>query len=138
MATSQVLTFAEFRLDPERGQLLRGGTPVALTPKAFALLEYLAARAGRLVSKQELLDAIWPNVFVGEAVLKGTIRDVRRADVEHAIQFLEGRSEEVIGALVRKMDLASQALDFEKAARLRDQIEKLRKIELGLPAARAG
>ena len=75
----QVLTFAEFRLDPERGELLRGDTPIALTPKAFALLEYLAARAGRLVSKQELLDAVWPNVFVGEAVLKGTIRDVRRA-----------------------------------------------------------
>lgn len=91
MSASQVLTFAEFRLDPERGQLLRGATPVALTPKAFALLEYLAARAGRLVSKQELLDAIWPNVFVGEAVLKGTIRDVRRAlgDDSHAPQFIQ-------------------------------------------------
>ena len=91
MSPSQVLTFAEFRLDPERGQLLRGATPIALTPKAFALLEYLAARAGRLVSKQELLDAIWPNVFVGEAVLKGTIRDVRRAlgDDSHAPQFIE-------------------------------------------------
>ena len=88
---AQVLTFAEFRLDPERGQLLRGATPVALTPKAFALLEYLATRAGRLVSKQELLDAIWPNVFVGEAVLKGTIRDVRRAlgDDSHAPQFIQ-------------------------------------------------
>jgi pimeloyl-ACP methyl ester carboxylesterase/DNA-binding winged helix-turn-helix (wHTH) protein len=91
MSASQVLAFAEFRLDPERGQLLRGATPVALTPKAFALLEYLAARAGRLVSKQELLDAVWPNVFVGEAVLKGTIRDVRRAlgDDSHAPQFIE-------------------------------------------------
>ena len=91
MSASQVLTFAEFRLDPERGQLLRGATPVALTPKAFALLEYLASRAGRLVSKQELLDAIWPNVFVGEAVLKGTIRDVRRAlgDDSHAPQFIQ-------------------------------------------------
>ena len=91
MSASQVLTFAEFRLDPERGQLLRGATPVALTPKAFALLEYLATRAGRLVSKQELLDAIWPNVFVGEAVLKGTIRDVRRAlgDDSHAPQFIQ-------------------------------------------------
>ncbi len=91
MSASQVLTFAEFRLDPERGQLLRGATPVALTPKAFALLEYLASRAGRLVSKQELLDAIWPNVFVGEAVLKGTIRDVRRAlgDDSHAPLFIQ-------------------------------------------------
>lgn len=85
------LTFAEFRLDPDRGELLRGTAPVALTPKAFALLEYLAARAGRLVPKQELLDAVWPNVFVGEAVLKGTIRDLRRAlgDDSHAPKFIQ-------------------------------------------------
>jgi pimeloyl-ACP methyl ester carboxylesterase/DNA-binding winged helix-turn-helix (wHTH) protein len=79
MISQPLLTFAEFRLDAERGELLRGTSPVALAPKAFALLQYLAARAGRLVSKQELLDAVWPDVFVGEAVLKGTIRDVRRA-----------------------------------------------------------
>jgi pimeloyl-ACP methyl ester carboxylesterase/DNA-binding winged helix-turn-helix (wHTH) protein len=85
------LTFAEFRLDPDRGELLRGTASVALTPKAFALLEYLAARAGRLVPKQELLDAVWPNVFVGEAVLKGTIRDLRRAlgDDSHAPKFIQ-------------------------------------------------
>jgi pimeloyl-ACP methyl ester carboxylesterase/DNA-binding winged helix-turn-helix (wHTH) protein len=91
MITPSVLTFAEFQLDPERGQLLHGTAPVALTPKAFALLEYLAARSGRLVSKQELLDAVWPNVFVGEAVLKGTIRDLRRAlgDDSHAPRFIQ-------------------------------------------------
>ena len=91
MVSHPVLTFAEFRLDPERGELLHGTSPIALTPKAFALLEYLASRAGRLVSKQELLDAVWPNVFVGEAVLKGTIRDVRRAlgDDSHAPRFIQ-------------------------------------------------
>ncbi len=91
MNTPQVLSFAEFRLDHERGELLQQDAPVALTPKAFALLEYLAARAGRLVPKQELLDAVWPNVFVGEAVLKGTIRDLRRAlgDDSHAPRFIQ-------------------------------------------------
>jgi pimeloyl-ACP methyl ester carboxylesterase/DNA-binding winged helix-turn-helix (wHTH) protein len=74
-----VLTFAEFRLDSDRGELLRGTSAIALAPKAFSLLQYLAGHAGRLVPKQELLDAVWPDVFVGEAVLKGTIRDVRRA-----------------------------------------------------------
>ena len=91
MNEQPVLTFAGFRLDPERGELLRGTSPVALTPKAFALLEYLAARAGRLVPKQELLDAVWPKVFVGEAVLKGTIRDLRRAlgDDSHDPKFIQ-------------------------------------------------
>jgi pimeloyl-ACP methyl ester carboxylesterase len=52
---------------------------VPLAPKPFALLQYLVSAAGRLVPKQELLDAVWPGVFVGDAVLKTAIRDVRRA-----------------------------------------------------------
>ena len=79
MVSAPVLSFGEFRLDPLRGELLRGAVAVALTPKAFSLLQYLVARAGQLVLKQELLDAVWPNVFVGDAVLKSTIREMRRA-----------------------------------------------------------
>jgi pimeloyl-ACP methyl ester carboxylesterase len=74
-----VLIFGDHRLDPESGHLYRAGATVPLTPKAFALLQYLGSRAGRLVPKQELLDAVWPNVFVGDAVLKSTIREVRKA-----------------------------------------------------------
>ena len=73
------LTFGDYTLDLVSGQLRRGGTAVAMTPKSFAVLHYLASRPAHLVAKQELLDAIWPGVFVGEAVLKTTIRDVRRA-----------------------------------------------------------
>ena len=91
MIAQPPLTFEEFRLDAERGELLRGSSSIALAPKAFALLQYLATRAGRLVPKQELLDAVWPDVFVGEAVLKGTIRDVRRAlgDDPHEPRFIQ-------------------------------------------------
>jgi pimeloyl-ACP methyl ester carboxylesterase/DNA-binding winged helix-turn-helix (wHTH) protein len=65
--------------------------PVPLTPKAFALLTHLAHHAGRLVSKQDLLDAVWPGVFVGDGVLKSTIREVRKAlgDDPHAPRFIE-------------------------------------------------
>jgi len=86
-----VLTFGEYRLDTLSGQLYLHASPVPLAPKAFALLEYLATRAGRLVPKQELLDALWPQVFVGEAVLKGTIREVRRAlgDDAQTPRFIE-------------------------------------------------
>ena len=85
------LTFGPFRLDEGSGRLYRGDVPVSLTPKAFALLHYLAARAGRLVPKRELLDALWPGVFVGDAVLKSTIREVRRAlgDTPQAPRFIE-------------------------------------------------
>ncbi len=79
MDSNQPIDFGPFRLDPASGLLLKDGAPVPLTPKAFGVLHHLAARADRLVSKQELLDAIWPKVFVGDAVLKVTIGEIRRA-----------------------------------------------------------
>ncbi|QIT55485.1 excinuclease ABC subunit UvrC [Aquisalimonas sp. 2447] len=50
-------------------------------------------------------------------------------DVEHAVMFLEGKSGEVIDRLVAQMEQASEALDFEAAARLRDRIATLRRIQ---------
>ena len=79
MKSESLLAFGEYRLDAVSGHLYRGAVPMPLTPKAFALLQYLAERAGRLVPKQELLDAVWPGVFVGDAVLKVTIREVRKS-----------------------------------------------------------
>ena len=79
MTPGRILTFGEFRLDPTSGHLFRGTEVVALAPKAFTLLQFLAGQAGRLVSKQELLSAVWPGVFVGDAVLKSTIRELRKA-----------------------------------------------------------
>ena len=91
MTPDRILTFAEFRLDAVSGHLYRGDEIVALAPKAFALLQFLAGHAGRLVSKQELLSAVWPGVFVGEAVLKGAIRELRKAlaDDSHEPRFIE-------------------------------------------------
>ena len=89
--TDRILTFEHFRLDPISGQLYRDGERVALAPKAFALLQTLAGQSGRLVSKQDLLTAVWPGVFVGDAVLKSTIREVRKAlgDDSHEPRFIE-------------------------------------------------
>jgi pimeloyl-ACP methyl ester carboxylesterase/DNA-binding winged helix-turn-helix (wHTH) protein len=85
------MTFGPFTLDPVSGHLYRSGTVVPLTPKAFAVLQHLAAHPGRLFSKQELLDAIWPGVFVGDAVLKVTVREIRKAlgDDAHAPRYIE-------------------------------------------------
>ena len=86
-----VLSFEDFTLDSDSGQLSRGGSSVALTPKAFAVLRHLVSNAGRLITKQELLDAVWPGVFVGDAVLKVTIREIRKAlgDSSQAPRFIE-------------------------------------------------
>ena len=50
-------------------------------------------------------------------------------DVQHAVMFLEGKSEEMIGELVRRMESASCELEFELAARYRDQIANLKRVQ---------
>ncbi len=62
-----------------------------LTPKAYSVLVYLVEHAGRLVTKQELLDAAWPDVFVGDAALKVCIREIRKAleDEAQNPQYIE-------------------------------------------------
>lgn len=73
------LKFGAFTLNRASAQLTREGRVVALTPKAYDVLRFLAEHTGRLVTKQELLDAGWPDVFVGDAALKVCIREIRRA-----------------------------------------------------------
>lgn len=79
MTANREITFGPFRLDRANGRLLRDSRAVALRPKAFAVLEYLLERPGQLVTKQQLLDAVWPDTFVGDAVLKDSIRQLREA-----------------------------------------------------------
>ena len=57
--TPPTLRFGAFELDVPAGRLRRDGQPVDLAPRPFALLVYLSRHAGRLVSKDELLDAVW-------------------------------------------------------------------------------
>jgi hypothetical protein len=71
--------FLDCELDEERFELRRGGLRVELQPKALELLLYLARQGDRLVSKRELLDAIWPGVTVGESSLTRLVTLARRA-----------------------------------------------------------
>src|SRR5215475_13056230 len=91
MSSDLSLTFGRFRLDPTSGQLYSDSRPIPLAPKALSLLEYLAERPGRLVKKSELLDAVWPGVFVADGALKVCIREIRRAlgDDAQAPRFIE-------------------------------------------------
>src|SRR5262249_13721808 len=68
-----------FRFDFTNECLWRGPQPINLRPKTFAVLHYLLGRPGQLVTKEELLNAVWPGTFVGEAVLKVIIRQIREA-----------------------------------------------------------
>lgn len=64
----RTLTFGRYRLEP-RGGLMSGDRDVRLTPKALALLSFIADRPGEVVTKEELFGAVWPEVTVGDAAL---------------------------------------------------------------------
>src|SRR4030095_2853644 len=71
-------SFLSFRLDEVNQCLWRGDTRVSLTPKPFAVLEYLVKHPGRLVTHQELLNAIWPETYVQPEVIRRYILEIRR------------------------------------------------------------
>jgi DNA-binding winged helix-turn-helix (wHTH) protein/tetratricopeptide (TPR) repeat protein len=79
MHTGKEIRFGRFRLDLANECLWTATRAVFLRPKAFAVLKLLVQHAGQLVTKQQVLDAVWPNTFVGDAVLKGNIRQLRDA-----------------------------------------------------------
>lgn len=73
------LRFDAFDLDEADATLLRDGRAVPLPPKAFGVLCALARQPGRLVGKDQILDAVWGHRHVTESVLKGTVSEIRAA-----------------------------------------------------------
>ncbi len=73
------LSFGPFVLDAEGGQLLEGARPIPLAPKPFETLQYLALHPGRVISKSELMEQLWPGTFVTDDVLVQCVVDIRRA-----------------------------------------------------------
>src|ERR671923_2889593 len=82
--------FADFHLDPDNACLWRGTQPIALTPKAFDVLHYLVTHPDRLVTKDTLLDAVWPELAVSDTVVRIAIGELRRAlgDTAQAPRFI--------------------------------------------------
>ncbi len=74
-----VYEFDSYRLDPQERLLWRDGVMVWLTPKAFDTLWALVEHSGRVMSKDELMDRIWPNSYVEEANLAQNISTLRKA-----------------------------------------------------------
>jgi class 3 adenylate cyclase/DNA-binding winged helix-turn-helix (wHTH) protein len=71
--------FADFRLDPTNARLWQGAQVITLTPKVFDVLHYLVTHADRLVTKDALLDAVWPETAVSDGVVRMAIGELRRA-----------------------------------------------------------
>ena len=75
----QEIIFHPYRLDVLNERLLRGRYEIPLRPKSLAVLRYLLERAGQLVRKEELLEAVWPESYATDVLLKGCVKEIRRA-----------------------------------------------------------
>lgn len=91
MTIAEVYEFGEFRLDIPERRLSRRGLPIPLAPKAHDVLTMLVRRAGRLVTKRELLATIWPDSFVEEGILAVHVSGLRRAlgEANRVSQYIE-------------------------------------------------
>jgi adenylate cyclase len=75
-------------LDLNTGFLRRGNEEVALRPKSFEVLVDLVQRHGRLVSRDELMRAVWPDVSVTDEAVTKCIADIRRAVEDETQQLI--------------------------------------------------
>lgn len=81
----------EWTVDPNRGVVSRDGEELHLEPKSVELLNYLALRPGEVISRAEMLDAVWPEVTVGDEVITSIIAKLRRTfeDNPKSPEFIE-------------------------------------------------
>jgi Tol biopolymer transport system component/DNA-binding winged helix-turn-helix (wHTH) protein len=91
LPTPEQVVEGHFRLgpwlvQPSLNSVSRSGTSIHLTPKVMEVLVCLADHAGEAVAKEKLLETVWPDTFVGEDVLKGSISELRRVFEDDAKQ----------------------------------------------------
>jgi class 3 adenylate cyclase len=100
----QLYAFDGYTLDLIRGCLRNAAGEIQLRPKTFELLRYLVQNAGRLISKDELVNTVWPNVFVGDDSLAQCISELRNA--------LGDRDRQIIKTIPRRGYLFAAPVSF--------------------------
>src|SRR5688572_29517938 len=107
-----IVYFGPFRLDVSDGLLSRAGEEVRLPPRAMTILQHLVERAGRIVSKQALMDLAWKDAHVSETSLTEAVGLIRQAlgdDPQHPtfIQTVHRRGYRFIAPLATDAPSAS-------------------------------
>lgn len=134
--------FRSFRLDTNDECLWREGQRLALTRKAFAVLNYLVERAGRLVTKEELIEAVWPETFVQEEILKTYVRKLRQTLGDNAqhplfIETQQGRGYRFIAEVAE--DTTGEPVDDDShAPHLFDRQAEWRQLHTWYEKAQSG
>ncbi len=127
--------FGDFTLDLDGGFLRRGAVEVTLRPKVFDALTYLVERHGRLVTKAELIDAIWPDAAVTDNSLAQCLLEIRRA--------LGDDSQQVVRTVARRgyvfaAPVTTAALEFPRSAGDAPELHEASAEVAGRPAQASG
>jgi predicted ATPase len=115
---------------------------LALTRKAFAVLSYLVEQAGHLVTKEELMEAVWPETFVQEEILKTYVRKLRQTLGDNAqnplfIETQQGRGYRFIAEVAEEIFV--EPVDAEsRAPHLFDREDEWRQLREWYEKARSG
>lgn len=115
--------FEDYELDLQRYELRYAGWPVKIEPQVFNLLAYLIQYRHRVISKEELLEQLWPGRIVGEATLTSRVKAARqvigdRGREQRLIQTLHGRGYRFIAPVEEHPDDISAPSHPPDAARL--------------------
>jgi non-specific serine/threonine protein kinase len=121
---ASTFAFADVLIDAGAHRLLRAGKEIAVEPKAFSVLLEFLAHPGQLLSRDQLLDAVWGHSFVTPATLNRLIVQLRRAladDADHpqCIQTVHGLGYRFIAPLERVKEKTVPTLRFAPPARAR-------------------
>ena len=95
-APPQVLRFGSFALDLERNELLNGETEVELEPQVFSLIAFLASQPGRVLSRDEIIEAVWQGRIVSDSAVSTRINAARQALGD------DGKSQRMIRTVSRR------------------------------------
>src|SRR5579871_441658 len=87
--SSLIYQFGDFSLDVARGCVFKAGEEMKLRPKVYEALKYFVENPGRLIAKQELIDAVWPDAFVTDDSLVQCTVELRRALDDRSQQLLK-------------------------------------------------
>ena len=120
--------FEDFVLDPDRRELRRGNALIAVQPQVFDLLEYLIANRHRVVSKDDILGAVWGGRIVSEFALTTRINATRTAvgddgDQQRLIRTIPRKGIRFVGVVqeraqpVEEAPVAPAVLDAETPGR---------------------